>query len=214
VNIELSAENLAEIALCAAETARRFNVTPRVAVLSFSNFGSTPHPLTEKVQRAVKPGAARRSGIDDRWEMMADTAVVAGIVEETGPFSKLRGSRRAGFSGPDVSKHVLQATVVDWRSGTDRADPDGNVETGACAATWVRSGRDHEHRGDRGGGCETEVALDAELKADKRQRMRGMRMRRVLRFSILNRERGKRNWERQLRAEGRTGASLSWRETS
>jgi malate dehydrogenase (oxaloacetate-decarboxylating)(NADP+) len=55
VNIEPSAEDLAEIALCAAETARRFNVTPRVAMLSFSNFGSTQHPLTEKVQRAVKP---------------------------------------------------------------------------------------------------------------------------------------------------------------
>jgi malate dehydrogenase (oxaloacetate-decarboxylating)(NADP+) len=37
VNIELSAENLAEIALCAADRARRFNVTPRVAMLSFSN---------------------------------------------------------------------------------------------------------------------------------------------------------------------------------
>ena len=61
---------------------------------------------------------------------------------------------------------------------------------------------------------ETEVALDAELKADKRQRMRGMRMWRVLRFNIANRERGKRNWERQLRAEGRRGASLSWWETS
>jgi predicted membrane GTPase involved in stress response len=59
-----------------------------------------------------------------------------------------------------------------------------------------------------------EVALDAELKADKRQRMRGMRMRPVLRFNIANRERGKRNWERQLRAEGRRGASLSWWETS
>jgi len=51
VNIEPSAEDLAEIALCAAETARRFNVTPRVAMLSFSNFGSTPHPLTEKCGR-------------------------------------------------------------------------------------------------------------------------------------------------------------------
>ena len=50
VNMELSAEDLAEIALCAAETARPFNVTLRVAMLSSSNFGSTPHPLTEKVQ--------------------------------------------------------------------------------------------------------------------------------------------------------------------
>ena len=54
VNIEPTAEDLAEIALCAAETARRFNVEPRVAMLSFSNFGSTAHPLTAKVRRAVE----------------------------------------------------------------------------------------------------------------------------------------------------------------
>jgi len=53
VNIEPSAEDLAEIAICAAETARRFNVTPRVALLSFSNFGSVKHPSAAKVQQAV-----------------------------------------------------------------------------------------------------------------------------------------------------------------
>ena len=49
VNIEPSAEDLAEISLCAADAARRFQVQPRVAMLSFSNFGSTKHPLAEKV---------------------------------------------------------------------------------------------------------------------------------------------------------------------
>ncbi len=54
VNIEPTAEDLAEIAICAAEMARRFNVEPRVAMLSFSNFGSTRHPLSEKVRRATE----------------------------------------------------------------------------------------------------------------------------------------------------------------
>lgn len=91
VNIEPSAEDLAEIALCTAETARRFNVTPRVAMLSFSNFRSTAHPLTEKVQRAVKPVQDADPTLMIDGEMMTDTAVVAGIVEGTYPFSKLRG---------------------------------------------------------------------------------------------------------------------------
>src|SRR5215472_8599439 len=47
VNIEPSAEDLAEIAISAAETAERFNVKPRVALLSFSNFGSARHPLSD-----------------------------------------------------------------------------------------------------------------------------------------------------------------------
>src|SRR5260370_25278896 len=49
VNIEPSAEDLAEIAICAAETAERFNENPRVALLSFSTFGLTRHQSARKV---------------------------------------------------------------------------------------------------------------------------------------------------------------------
>jgi malate dehydrogenase (oxaloacetate-decarboxylating)(NADP+) len=90
VNIEPSADDLAEIALCAAEAARRFNVTPRVAMLSFSNFGSTPHPLTEKVRQAVQLVHKADPALMIDGEMMADTAVVPEIIAETYPFSKLR----------------------------------------------------------------------------------------------------------------------------
>lgn len=91
VNIDPSAEDLAEIALCAAETARRFNVTPRVAMLSFSNFGSTKHPLSEKVRRAVELVQKADPTLMVDGEMMADTAVVPEIIAETYPFSKLQG---------------------------------------------------------------------------------------------------------------------------
>jgi len=91
VNVEPSAEDLAEIAICAAQTAKSFNVTPRVAMLSFSNFGSTKHPLTEKVQRAVQLVKATDPTMMIDGEMMADTAVTPEIIEETYPFSELRG---------------------------------------------------------------------------------------------------------------------------
>ena len=91
VNIEPSAEDLAEIALCAAEAARRFNVTPRVAMLSFSNFGSTPHPQTEKVQQAVQLVHKADPTLMIDGEMMSDTAVVPEIIAETYPFSSLQG---------------------------------------------------------------------------------------------------------------------------
>jgi malate dehydrogenase (oxaloacetate-decarboxylating)(NADP+) len=57
VLIDPTAEQLAAIALNAADLAERFGVTPRIAMLSFSNFGSTPHPQQEKVQRATELGA-------------------------------------------------------------------------------------------------------------------------------------------------------------
>lgn len=60
-------------------------------MLSFSSFGSTRHPLTEKVRRAVQLVRAADPALMVDGEMMADTAVVPGIVEETYPFSTLRG---------------------------------------------------------------------------------------------------------------------------
>jgi malate dehydrogenase (oxaloacetate-decarboxylating)(NADP+) len=91
VNIEPSSEDLAEIALSAAETARRFNVEPRVAMLSFSNFGGTRHPLADKVRRAVEIVKRRAPDLMVDGEMQADTAVVPEIIANTYPFSSLQG---------------------------------------------------------------------------------------------------------------------------
>jgi malate dehydrogenase (oxaloacetate-decarboxylating)(NADP+) len=91
VNIEPSAEDLAEIAIEAAETARRFNVEPRVAMLSFSNFGSARHPLTDKVRRATEIARKRAPDLCIDGEMQADTAVTPEIIEHTYPFSSLKG---------------------------------------------------------------------------------------------------------------------------
>ncbi len=91
VNIEPSAEDLAEIAIMAAEKARRFGKEPRVAMLSFSNFGSTQHPLSAKIRRAVDLVRQRAPGLMIDGEMQADTAVVPQIIDETYPFSTLKG---------------------------------------------------------------------------------------------------------------------------
>ncbi|HEV3333746.1 MAG TPA: NADP-dependent malic enzyme [Bryobacteraceae bacterium] len=91
VNIEPNSEELAGIAIQAAEKARRFDQEPRVAMLSFSNFGSTRHPLSDKVRRAVDLVRQRAPGLMIDGEMQADTAVVPQILEETYPFSTLKG---------------------------------------------------------------------------------------------------------------------------
>jgi malate dehydrogenase (oxaloacetate-decarboxylating)(NADP+) len=91
VNIEPTSEDLAEIAIMAAEKARRFGQEPRVAMLSFSNFGSTRHPLADKVRRAVDLVRLRAPSLMIDGEMQADTAVVPQIIEETYPFSRLKG---------------------------------------------------------------------------------------------------------------------------
>jgi malate dehydrogenase (oxaloacetate-decarboxylating)(NADP+) len=90
VNIEPSAEDLAEIACLAADFAREIEIEPKVAMLSFSNFGSTRHPLSEKVRRAVELVRAKRPDVPIDGEMQADTAVATDIIEERYPFSRVK----------------------------------------------------------------------------------------------------------------------------
>jgi malate dehydrogenase (oxaloacetate-decarboxylating)(NADP+) len=90
VNIDPGAEDLAEIACLAANFAKKLELEPRVAFLSFSNFGSTPHPLSDKVAKAVEIVKERCPDFIYDGEMQADTAVVPEIVDERYPFSAVK----------------------------------------------------------------------------------------------------------------------------
>jgi len=89
VNLDPDAEILAEIARHTADLARRFNVEPRVAMLSYSNFGSVDNEGTRKPREAVRK--LRQAGVDFPvdGEMQADTAVVEDILNGTYEFSHL-----------------------------------------------------------------------------------------------------------------------------
>jgi malate dehydrogenase (oxaloacetate-decarboxylating)(NADP+) len=91
VNIDPTAEQLVEIAEQTAETARRFNIEPRIAMVSFSNFGSTRDTKTEKVRDAVRLLKERRPDLIVEGEMQADTAVVPDIARQDYPWSAIQG---------------------------------------------------------------------------------------------------------------------------
>jgi malate dehydrogenase (oxaloacetate-decarboxylating)(NADP+) len=90
VNIDPTFEDLAEIAILAADFARQLELEPRVALLSFSNFGSTRHPLSDKVRLAVELIKRRRPDLVVDGEMQADTAVTPEIIDERYPFSLVK----------------------------------------------------------------------------------------------------------------------------
>jgi len=91
VNIEPDAQTLAEIATATAKFVTRLGVEPRIAMLSFSNFGSVKHPAAAKVQQAVVLLHEREPELQVDGEMQADTAVVERILTKVYPFAKLRG---------------------------------------------------------------------------------------------------------------------------
>ncbi|PWB71627.1 MAG: NADP-dependent malic enzyme [Anaerolineales bacterium] len=111
VNIDPTAEDLAEIACLAADFAKRLELDPRVAFLSFSNFGSTPHPLSDKVRRAVELTKARRPDLVVDGEMQADTAVVAEIVESRYPFSAVKDANVLVF--PSLESANIAYKLLD-----------------------------------------------------------------------------------------------------
>lgn len=91
INIEPTAEDLADIAILAAEKVRQLDIDPRVAMLSFSNFGGTKHPLAEKVAKAAYLVKMRQPSLVVDGEMQADTALAPDIISEIYPFSALKG---------------------------------------------------------------------------------------------------------------------------
>ncbi len=90
VNINPSADDLVDIAICTAEIARRFDVEPRVAMLSFSNFGSNPDETSKKVQKAVEILHKDHPGLIVDGEMQANTAIDPVILNELYPFNSLK----------------------------------------------------------------------------------------------------------------------------
>ena len=91
VNVEPDAEGLAETAILAAEAARRFGCEPRVAMLSFSNFGSVDHRLVRLVRDATRLVRERDGSLVIDGEMQADTAVTPAISATHFPFSAVKG---------------------------------------------------------------------------------------------------------------------------
>ena len=90
VVIDPTAEELAQIGYAASRIVRTLGIEPRVAMLSFSNFGSVRHPESEKVARAVQLLRQRAPGLMVDGEMQADTALDPRTMLEHYPFSDLK----------------------------------------------------------------------------------------------------------------------------
>jgi len=89
VNVDPTAEELAEIALLAASRARAVGLEPHVAMLSFSNFGSADHPLARKVREATAIAKRREPGLNVDGEMQLGAARDSMLRRHYFPFSAL-----------------------------------------------------------------------------------------------------------------------------
>jgi malate dehydrogenase (oxaloacetate-decarboxylating)(NADP+) len=133
VNEDPTAEQLAEIAWMTAQVVKDFEVEPRIAMLSYSNFGSTPDDRSYKVRRAVDIVRERWPDLVIDGEMQADTAVEPSIAEETYPLSAIKGDANVLIC-PDLESANIAYKLL-WRLG--KVEAIGPILTGVNAPIQV-----------------------------------------------------------------------------
>jgi malate dehydrogenase (oxaloacetate-decarboxylating)(NADP+) len=122
VTIEPTAEELAETAILSAQKARHFEVEPRVAMLSFSNFGSTEHPLTLKVKRATALVKDQAPGLVVDGEMQANVALDPELMANQYPFSMLKGDANV-LVFPDLQSGNICYKLLIKLGGAESVGP-------------------------------------------------------------------------------------------
>jgi malate dehydrogenase (oxaloacetate-decarboxylating)(NADP+) len=123
VNIEPTAEDLADIAIYTADLSINFvEHEPRVAMLSFSNFGSNNHPNACKVARAVEIVKQKRPSLIIDGEMQADTALVPEILRENYPFSSLKDAANI-LIFPDLQSGNIAYKLMMRLGGAEAIGP-------------------------------------------------------------------------------------------
>jgi malate dehydrogenase (oxaloacetate-decarboxylating)(NADP+) len=122
VNFDPTAEQLADIAILVAEKVQSYHVEPRLAMLSFSNFGSTQHPSAKKMARATEIVKQRMPKLIVDGEMMADTAVSPEILESLYPFSSLKGSANVLIC-PNLESANIAYKLLAKLGGAEQVGP-------------------------------------------------------------------------------------------
>jgi malate dehydrogenase (oxaloacetate-decarboxylating)(NADP+) len=123
VNIEPTAEELADIAIQTAQLAQQFmQQDPRVALLSFSNFGSNNHPYANKVRRAVEIIKDRVPSLVVDGEMQADTALTPEVSKESFPFNRVPGNANV-LIFPDLQSGNIAYKLMQKMADAETVGP-------------------------------------------------------------------------------------------
>jgi malate dehydrogenase (oxaloacetate-decarboxylating)(NADP+) len=115
VNVDPSAAELVEITEMAAEELKRLGITPRIAMLSHSNFGSSDAPSASKMRAALELLRAKHPEYEADGEMHADSAIDASIRKRIMPFSTLAGDANLlvcpGIDAANIGYNLLKTAA-------------------------------------------------------------------------------------------------------
>jgi malate dehydrogenase (oxaloacetate-decarboxylating)(NADP+) len=123
VNFNPTAEELADITLMVAKEVRNFNVTPRIAMLSYSNFGSSDSPEARLVAEATKIVKKKNPSLMVDGEMQASMAFSQEILRENYPFSSLVGQEVNTLIFPNLAAGNVAYNLLKEVGGADAIGP-------------------------------------------------------------------------------------------
>lgn len=123
VNIDPRAEDLAQIAMDSADSAKLFGIDPKIAMLSFSTAGSTQHPLAEKVKTAAHLVKIMRPDLAlEDMEMQVDTALIDRVAQLKAPGSEVAGHANV-LIFPDLEAGNIGYKLVERLAGAKAIGP-------------------------------------------------------------------------------------------
>ena len=122
VNITLESQEMAEVAVESAETARGFGMDPRVALLSFSTKGSAKHDLVDKVVKATKKAKELAPDLPVDGELQFDAAIDPTTAKNKAPKSDVAGTANV-FIFPDLQAGNIGYKIAQRLGGYKALGP-------------------------------------------------------------------------------------------
>lgn len=123
MNTDPTAQQLVDIALLTANTVKQFNITPRIAILSYSNFGSAKGEVPKKVQTAVETLHRDYPGLIVDGDVQANFAVNNDLLKEQFPFSTLVNKDVNTFIFPNLAAGNIAYKLLQELGGAEAIGP-------------------------------------------------------------------------------------------
>jgi malate dehydrogenase (oxaloacetate-decarboxylating)(NADP+) len=123
VNVNPSVEELVDITVLVEHTVRQFNIVPRIAILSYSNFGSNEGPIPEKTREAVRILHERYPSMIVDGDMQANFALNAELLADNFPFSSLKGRPANTLIFPNLESGNIAYKLLQEMGGAEAVGP-------------------------------------------------------------------------------------------
>lgn len=123
VNVDPTAQELVDLTLLLEKSVRKFNIQPRIALLSYSNFGSNEGTVPEKVREAVTILHEKHPEIVVDGDMQGNFAINNALLRENFPFSRLADAPANTLVFPNLESGNIAYKLLQELGGAEAVGP-------------------------------------------------------------------------------------------